>query len=110
MITGRSWRRWLRIDALNRAWRTVLQGIAATALGAAGDVVLQAVQKSWFDHAHLDWKQVGHTAAYTAGTSALMAILAYLHRAKLDPSAIPSAQPPAPPVGSAPATTPAPTV
>jgi hypothetical protein len=108
MITSRAWLRWLRIDALNRAWRTVLQGIVATALGAAGDVVLQAVQKSMFDHAPLDWRQVGHTAAYTAGTSALMAILAYLHRAKIDPTSIPSAQPPAPPIGSAPATTPPP--
>lgn len=110
MTTLRSagWRRWLRVDALNRAWRTVLQGIVATALGAAGDVVLQAVQKSWFDHVPLDWGQVGQTAIYTAGTTALMAILAYLHRAKLDPSSIPSAQPPAPPVGSAPATTPPP--
>jgi hypothetical protein len=99
------WPGWLKLDALNRAWRTVLQGIVASALTAAGDVVLQAVQKSWFDHSPLDWKQVGQTALYTAGTTALMALLAYLHRAKLDPSAIPSAQPPKPPTGDAPATT-----
>jgi hypothetical protein len=95
---------WLRIDALNRAWRTVLQGIVASALTAGGDVVLQAVQKSWFDHQALNWGQVGRTALYTAGTTALMAVLAYLHRAKLDPTSIPSAVPPAPPIGSAPAT------
>ena len=105
-MTVRKWPGWLKLDALNRAWRTVLQGIVATALGAAGDVVLQAVQKSFFEHVPLNWHEVARTAAYTAGTSALMAILAYLHRAKLDPSRIPSAQPPSPPIGDAPATTP----
>lgn len=105
MTTSR-WPGWLRVDALNRSWRTVLQGIVATALGAAGDVVLQAVQKSMFEHTSLDWAQVGHTALYTGGTAALMAILAYLHRAKLDPSSIPSGRPPSPPIGDAPATTP----
>lgn len=34
------------------------------------------------------------TAAYSAGTGVVMAWLAYLHRAKVDPSPIPSALPP----------------
>lgn len=105
MISNPKLRRWLRVDALNRAWRTVLQGIVTAALGAAADAVLQALRDSGHP---FDWSQVGHTAAYAAGTAAVMAILAYLHRTVGDPSSIPSAQPPAPPVGSAPATTPPP--
>ncbi|HZN72449.1 MAG TPA: hypothetical protein VFC00_12330 [Micromonosporaceae bacterium] len=93
-------RRWLRLDALNRAWRTVLQGIAVAVLAAAGDAAIQVVQRALVDAAvgqPMDWTQVRTTAAYAAGTAALMAIAAYLHRKKLDPSPIPSAQPPAPP-------------
>jgi len=105
MISNPKLRRWLKIDALNRAWRTVLQGIVTAALGAAGDAVLQAIQGGQFNAA-----QVGRTALYAAGTAAVMAILAYLHRAKLDPSSIPSGQPPAPPVGTAPATSVPPTL
>lgn len=89
--------RWLKLDALNRAWRTVVQGIVAAAVAAGGDVVLQAVQDARFNHAPLQWTEVLHTAEYAAGTAALMAILAYIHRAKLDPSSVPSAPPPAPP-------------
>jgi hypothetical protein len=104
-------RAWLRVDALNRAWRTVLQGIVTAALGAASDVILQGIQTSWFDHAPLDWHEVWRTAYRAAGTAAVMAVLAYFHRAKIDPTGIPSAQPPAPPPGAAtnpPATTPPP--
>lgn len=104
MITNPKLRQWLRIDALNRAWRTVLQGIVTAALGAAGDAVLQGIR----DTHPFDWQQVGRTALGAAGTAAVMAILAYVHRAGIDPSPIPSAQPPAPPVGAAPATTPPP--
>ena len=98
--------KWLKIDALNRSWRTILQGIAASALGAAGDVLIQALSSKGLH----DWREVVHTALYAAGTAAVMAVLAYLHRAKLDPSSIPSAQPPGPPIGQAPATTPSPTL
>jgi hypothetical protein len=92
--------RWLKLDALNRAWRTVLQGLAVTVLGAAGDAAIQAVHAGLQQAAggqSVDWTQVRTTALYAAGTAALMAIAAYIHRAKLDPSPIPSAQPPAPP-------------
>jgi hypothetical protein len=105
VTTSRRARKWLKVDALNRAWRTVLQGIVAAALTAAGDVVLQAIQKSFFEHTSLNWSSVLKSAAAVAATTALMAVLAYLHRTVVDPSAIPSGQPPAPPTGSAPATT-----
>src|SRR5690349_7533330 len=102
-------KKWLVVDALNRAWRTVLQGIVLTALSAAGDVVLQAVQKSMFEHMPLNWTQVGETALYAFLSSVGLAILAYLHRAVLDPTNVPSAQPPAPPPGvKPPATSPPP--
>jgi hypothetical protein len=109
MTSSLALRRWLKVDALNRAWRTVLQGIVAAALTAAGDVVLQAIQKSFFEHTPLNWSSVAKSAAAVAGTTALMAVLAYLHRSLVDPTPIPSAQPPAPPPGvQPPATTPPP--
>jgi hypothetical protein len=106
-IMNDRFRKWLKVDALNRAWRTVLQGIATAALGAAGDSVLQAIQLAQHG-GRFEWRAVAGTAAGAASTAAVMAVLAYIHRAKIDPSAIPSAQPPAPPVGNAPATTPPP--
>lgn len=92
-------RRWLRLDAINRAWRTVLQGLAVTAAAAAGDAVVQVVQQAVADAAAgggFDWREVATTAAYAAGTAALMAVTAYLHRYRVDPSGVPSAVPPAP--------------
>lgn len=93
-------KRWLKIDAVNRAWRTTLQGILAVvvlpALVAAVEVVQRAVVDASGGRA-LDWTDIRTTALHAAGTAALMAFFAYLHRAKLDPSAIPSAQPPTPP-------------
>lgn len=98
--TSRSPSWWLRADGANRAWRTVLQGIVATALGAGGDVVLQAVRDAALSGGGIDVRQVATTAGYAAGTSLLLAVLAYLHRTKVDPSPVPSAQPPDP-VGAA---------
>lgn len=95
-VTAKSPTWWLQADGANRAWRTVLQGIVATALGAAGDVVLQAIRDAALSGAGIDLGQVGTTAGYAAGTSLLVAVLAYLHRVKIDPSAVPSAQPPDP--------------
>lgn len=91
--------RWLRVDALNRAWRTVLQGLVVTAAAAAGDAAVQVVQNAVAEAAAgrgFDWREVAATAAYAAGTAALMAIAAYIHRYKVDPSGVPSALPPAP--------------
>lgn len=93
-------RRWLRLDALNRAWRTLLQGIGAVVLFAAGDAAVQVVQRALVDAMAgqpLDWQQVKTRAAYAAATAATMAVLAYWHRRRLDPSRIPSSPPPAPP-------------
>lgn len=91
--------RWLKADALNRAWRTVLQGLVVTAAAAAGDAAVQVVQKALTDvvagHG-FDWREVATTAAYAAGTAALMALAAYVHRYRVDPSSIPSALPPSP--------------
>lgn len=95
-LTGTSW---LRVDALNRAWRTVLQGLVVTVAAAAGDAAVQVVQQAVAEAASghgFDWRQVAATAAYAAGTAALMAIAAYVHRYKVDPSGVPSAVPPAP--------------
>lgn len=93
-------RRWLKLDALNRAWRTVIQGLIVTVLGAAGDAVIQVMQRALVEGTkthHMDWTEVRTTAAYAAGTAAAMALAAYIHRAKVDPSALPSAPPPTPP-------------
>lgn len=93
-VTAKSPTWWLQADGANRAWRTVLQGIVATSATAAGDAVLQAILDA--HGGAVDWSQVLHTAEYTAGTTALIAVLAYLHRVKVDPTAVPSAQPPDP--------------
>lgn len=104
---------WLKADARNRAWRTILQGIAATVGFAALDAVVQVYQGAATDALHgkaMDWTHVAGTAKYAAVTAALMAVAAYLHRRKLDPSRIPSAVPPEqpPPTPLKPATTPRP--
>jgi hypothetical protein len=99
-----SW--WLRADGANRSWRTIAQGIVATGLIAAGEVVRQVVMDQALNGTPIDWRQVGVRAAMTGGAAVLMAVLAYLHRVKVDPSSVPSALPPDPipasrPTGSA---------
>ncbi len=92
----------LKRDARNRAWRTILQAVAATLLIPAGDAALQVVQRALLDSMAgkpFDWRQVGVSALFAFGTGMVMAVLAWLHRAKLDPSPVPSALPPAPPAG-----------
>lgn len=93
-------RRWLRLDALNRAWRTVLQGLVVAVLFPALDAgvqVVRAAAQGALDGQSVDWGDVRTRALMAAATGALMAIAAYVHRAKVDPSSIPSALPPAPP-------------
>lgn len=91
-------RKWLKLDAQNRSWRTLLQGVVAVvivpALVAVFGVIQQAIESDGISG--IDWNQVGDNAFKAGITAAVMAVLAYLHRAKLDPSAIPSAQPPRP--------------
>lgn len=99
-----SYRRWLAADARNRVVRTILQGVAATivvpALDAGLQVVNDAVGGAITGHG-FDWRQVGMSALLAAVTTATMAIAAYLHRVKLDPSGLPSAAPPPAPVTGA---------
>lgn len=93
-------RKWLKRDALNRAWRTVLQFVAAVIVVPAGDAIIQVVQRAVIDSMAgkpMDWGQVAASARWGAVYGVTVALLAYLHRAKLDPSPIPSAQPTAPP-------------
>ena len=96
-------RRWLRLDALNRAWRTVLQGLVAVVLFPALDAGVQVVRaavEGTLSGRTVDWGDVRTRALMAAGTAALMAITAYVHRAKVDASAIPSALPPELPAGA----------
>jgi len=91
--------KWLKADALNRAWRTVLQGVVVTVAAAAGDAAVQVLEDALRDAVSgggFDWREVAVTAAYAAGTAAAMALTAYIHRYRVDPSPVPSALPPAP--------------
>lgn len=91
---------WLNRDALNRWWRTILQTVALVVLAPAADAVLQVAQLAIADAAAgngFEWTEVVETAKYAAMMGASMSLLSYLHRRVLDPSAIPSAEPPAPP-------------
>lgn len=90
---------WLKRDAWNRVARTILQTIALTVVAPAADAAIQVAQRALVDSmvGHpFDWHEVGRTALYAAGSGVAMAILAYIHRTKLDPSPLPSAEPPAP--------------
>lgn len=102
--------RWLKSDAKNRAWRTVLQGIVPLVVIPAADAALQVLINALGTGGKFDWGQVSASAGVAALTAGLMAYSAYLHRMVLDPSAVPSAQPPRPPgvtAAQAPATDPA---
>jgi len=91
---------WLKRDALNRAWRAILQTLGAVVVIPAGTAGLQYVQMAMAGAATgdgFDWSAVGHSALWSAGVGAVISVLAYLHRMKLDPSWIPSAEPPTPP-------------
>jgi hypothetical protein len=78
----------------------VLQGIAATVMFAAGDAAIQVVRAAVEDALSgqtVDWQGVRTRALIVAVGAALTAINSYIHRTRLDPSAMPSALPPAPP-------------
>jgi len=103
--------RWLRLDASNRAYRTLLQGVAVTVVLPALDAALQTVvQAVTTGGAGFNWGQVAALAGTSALTAASMAVASYVHRMVLDPSSVPSAQPPRPAgvsAAQAPATDPA---
>ena len=93
-------RRWLRADAQNKAVRTWLQGILAVAVVPALDAAVQVLQLALARTAvthRFDWREVATSAGLAAVTASTMVIAAYLHRLKVDPSRVPSAEPPAPP-------------
>jgi hypothetical protein len=103
--------RWLKLDAQNRVQRTLLQGIAVTVVLPAIDAALQVfVQALTAGGAGFNWGQVAGLAGMSALTAASMAVASYVHRMVLDPSSVPSAQPPRPAgvtASQAPATDPA---
>lgn len=92
-------RRWLTRDALNRAWRTILQGLLAVVVLPAATAGLDFVRQAILDGniRGVDWPTTLDRAITVGVAAAIMSLLAYLHRAKLDPTRIPSAQPPMPP-------------
>lgn len=91
--------RWLKRDALNRAWRTFLQGVLAVVVVPAATAGLDVLRQAILDGgiAGVDWTATRERALTVAAATVVMAVSAYLHRLKLDPSPIPSAQPPLPP-------------
>jgi hypothetical protein len=89
---------WLKLDAKNRAWRTILQGLVAVVLLPALDAALQTVMvEVTHSQGRFDWGRVTGLAVASALTAVTMSVAAYVHRLKLDVSAIPSAEPPRPP-------------
>lgn len=75
----------LAADALNRVWRTCLQGIVAAALIGAAAAIHDALTAG-----RTDYRAIG----YAGITAAVMAGLAAVQRYWLDPSRLPSAAPP----------------
>jgi|SRR5262252_1502270 len=95
-----SWSNWLKRDAWNRAWRVILQTVALVVIAPAVDAAIQVVNLAMADAVTgkgFDWTQVGHTALNAAWVGASLSVMAYIHRRFVDPSSIPSAQPPEPP-------------
>jgi hypothetical protein len=81
----------LGADARNRAARTFLQGLAYTTGLALALVVYNAFQSAngW---GGFDWDTLGFAATQAVVTAGF----AYIMRAKLDPSGVPTPLPPAP--------------
>lgn len=67
-------------DARNRAWRTVLQGLAATVILAALTAAAGVLQVAVGSQEAVDWSAVAGNAGSAAGVAALMALLSYAHR------------------------------
>lgn len=91
---------WLKRDALNRAWRVIMQTLVAVVVVPALIGVFHVLQFAVADGAGsqgYDWTAVGHDMLRAALTGAVISVAAFLHRLKLDPSRWPSAAPPLPP-------------
>lgn len=66
---------WIKAQAKSRALRTLVQGLLAVVLVAAGNAVTQAIAKGSLDiFSWEDWKVVGALA----GSASLAALIAYL--------------------------------
>lgn len=88
---------WLKLDAGNRAWRTLIQGVVALVLLPALDAALQVVQRQLLNEGGgFDWRRTATLATFAAMTAVTMSLAAYVHRLKIDPSPLPSAEPPRP--------------
>lgn len=93
-------RAWLKKDAINRAMRTLYQAFGATVLAGLADVGYQLLDRlvsATVSGAVIDWGETWSWTWHAALVTAAMPVLAYLHRKKLDPSAVPSLTPPSPP-------------
>lgn len=90
--------RFLKRDAKNRAWRTVLQGFVAIILVPALDAALQVFVSAMTSGAGFDLQRTAVAAGVSAMTVSIVALSAYVHRMKIDGSSIPSATPPVPEV------------
>jgi len=93
--------RYVALDAQDRSrWDQGRIREGQTALDAA----LQVVRATLASGGPFNWGEVGATALTSASMGATMAMLAYIHRLKLDPSSVPSLLPPPPVrIGTAPA-------
>lgn len=90
---------WLKKDAVNRAFRTFWQAVGGTIVVGLTDVAYQVLDYflSSATGQVVNWHEVWTWAGRAAVLAVVMPVLAYLHRTKLDPSSVPSAQPPRPP-------------
>lgn len=91
---------WLKRDAWNRAWRVILQTVALVVIAPAVDAAVQVFNLAVVDAVAgkgFDWDQVAQTAVSAAWVGASLSVLAYMHRRFVDPSRVPSAEPPTPP-------------
>ena len=88
----RAERRALKADAKNRAWRTLLQGLAADVL-----VALAAVLLAWLPDADITSREAWTVVGVTLAKTALTTVASWVMRAKLDGSSVPTPLPPADP-------------
>lgn len=92
---------WIKRDALNRAARTFYQAIGFAIVASLADLAYQVLDREIGDIAAgqaIDFGEMWLWTRTGLAAAVIMPIIAYLHRRKLDPSAVPSLTPPEPPV------------
>ena len=82
----------LKVDAKNRAWRTLLQGLATDVL-----VALAAALLAWLPDADITSREAWTVIGVTLAKTALTTVASWVMRAKLDASGLPTPLPPADP-------------